>query len=50
MFTGVVRVTSLSLYSAIFIVIPGHYPRTCETTPIYLPQFGKNLTLQIFHH
>ena len=35
-FTGVVRVTSLSLHSAIFIVIPGHHPQTCFSTPIYL--------------
>ena len=36
MFTGVVRVTSLSLHSAIFIVIPGHHPRTCFSNPIHL--------------
>ena len=34
--TGVVRVTSLSLHSAIFIVIPDHHPWTCFSTPVHL--------------
>ena len=33
---SLVRVTSLSLHSAILIVIPGHHPPTCFSTPIHL--------------
>ena len=33
---GVVRVTSLSLHGAIFIIIPGHHPAVCISTPIHL--------------
>ena len=37
MFTShVVRVTSLSLHSAIFIIILGHYPPKCFSIPIHL--------------
>ena len=35
-FTGVVRVTSLSLHSAIFIDVPGHHLPTCFSIPIHL--------------
>ena len=35
-FTGVAIVTSLSLHSAIFTVIPGYHPSTCFPTPIHL--------------